>query len=121
MTQIRHYKEFDVYQKAYRAALKLHRLADKFPKSEYFGLADQVKRSSKSITVNFAEGFSRNLFSRAEFKRFLVMAVGSCDETKVWLDYAKDLGYILNEEHQELYLEYEEIGRMLYALWKKSF
>ena len=93
---MKHYRDFEVYRRAYQAALRLHKLTEGFPRSEQFGLAGQLRRSSKSITVNFAEGFSRNLFSKLEFKGFLVMAVGGCDETKVWL------------------------GKMLYALWKGS-
>ena len=56
--------------------------------------------------------------SKAEFKRFLLIAIGSCDETKVWLDFAKDLGYASQSLYKELYQEYEEIGKMLYSLWK---
>ena len=117
---MKHYRDFEVYQKAYKAALRLHKLTEKFPQSEQYGLTKQIRDSSKSVVVNFVEGFSRRLLSVAEFKRFLLISIGSCDETKVWLDFAKDLGYLVGRQYKEMIQEYEEIGKMLYGLWKRQ-
>ena len=53
-----------------------------------------MRRASKSICVNVAEGFAKQGYSVAEFKRFIQMSVGSADEMRVWCRYSHDLGYI---------------------------
>ena len=47
------------------------------PMIEQQALGDQMRRASKSICANIAEGFGRQKRSKAEFKRFLSMAIGS--------------------------------------------
>ncbi len=72
----------------------MHRASLEFPRIEQFALADQVRRASKSICANLAEGFGRQQQSKPEFRRFLMMALGSADEMQVWTMYCRDLGYI---------------------------
>jgi four helix bundle protein len=106
------YHRLDVYQKAYQLALEVHRMSLKFPKLEQYGLAQQVRGSSKSIPVNVAEGMGKQE-SPAEVKRFMRVAIGSCDETRVWLEFARDLGYLQPEQQAALAERYREVGRML--------
>ena len=87
-------EELDVFRRAYQVSLEIHRASLDFPRIEQFGLADQVRRASKSICANLAEGFGRQRLSKAEFRRFLVMAIGSADEMQVWALYRRDLGYV---------------------------
>ena len=61
---------------------------------EQAALADQLRRASKSICANLAEGFGKQAQSKAEFKRFILMSIGSADEMRVWIRYCVDLGYI---------------------------
>jgi four helix bundle protein len=91
---IRSFEDLEVYQRAYRLSLEIHKASLEFPKIEQFAMADQVRRASKSICANIAEGFSKQRQSAPEFKRFLMMALGSSDEMKVWISYCLDLGYI---------------------------
>ena len=79
-------------------------------------MADQIRRASKSICANLAEGFAKQRHSPAEFRRFVAMSAGSCDEMRVWLRYALDLGYIDQTSWQSWRDEYEEIARMLNGL-----
>ena len=65
-----------------------------YKRQEQFALADQVRRASKSVCANIAEGFARQRGSSADFHRFLVLALGSSDEMKVWLSFCADLGYL---------------------------
>ena len=74
--------DLDIYKISYKLAIKIHKLTLNFPNIEqYSGLADQLRRSSKSITANIVEGFGKNPYYKGEFKRMLVYAIGSCDET----------------------------------------
>ena len=111
------FDDLDVYRRAYKASLEIHRLSLGFPRIEQAVLADQMRRASKSICANIAEGFGRQRQSRAEYKRFLVMAIGSADEMQVWSRYAHDLGYIDAGRGAEWIEEYKSIARMLQGLY----
>ncbi len=79
-------------------------------------MGDQVRRASKSICANVAEGFAKQGSSAAEFKRYLLMATGSSDEMRVWARYCRDLGYIDQPTWQRWRDEYHEIAKMLQGL-----
>ena len=115
---VRSFEDLVVFQRAYRASLEIHKISLKFPKTEQYALADQIRRSSKSICANIAEGFSKQRQSSAEFKRFLTMAMASSDETKVWLKYCEDLEYMDFATAKKFQQEYVEISKMLNGLSK---
>ena len=109
------FENLEVFQRAYRVSLDVHRVSLEFPRAEQFGLAEQMRRASKSIPANLAEGYARRE-SQAEFNRFIRMAVGSADEMRVWLRYCLDLGYIDKQRWLEWKEEYVEIAKMLNGL-----
>src|SRR5581483_10902609 len=84
------FEDMEVFQRAYRISLDIHRASLKFPAVEQRALADQMRRASKSICANLAEGYGRQKGSKPEFIRFVRMAIGSSDEMRVWLRYARD-------------------------------
>ena len=87
VSKLSSFEDLEVFQRAYRVSLDLHRATLSFPKLEERVLADQIRRASKSICGNVAEGFGKQRRSSAEFKRYLLMAIGSADEMQVWLRY----------------------------------
>ena len=93
----------------------MHEASLSFPAIEQRALADQLRRASKSICANLAEGFGKQ-HSPAEFKRFVLMALGSSDEMRVWIRYGLDLGYIDRETWQAWRDEYQDISKMLQGL-----
>ena len=109
-------KDLAVFQRAYRLSLEIHRESLNFPPIEQRALGDQVRRASKSICANIAEGFAKQGSSAAEFKRFLRMAIGSSDEMRVWARYCLDLGYIDDATWTRWRDEYQEIAKMLQGL-----
>ena len=109
-------EDLEVFRRAYRLSLEVHRASLEFPRIEQFALADQVRRASKSICANLAEGFGRQQQSKPEFRRFLMMALGSADETQVWTMYCRDLGYIGTDMAERWQGEYREIALMLAGL-----
>ena len=117
---VRTFEDLEVFQRAYRLSLEVHRESLTFPKIDQRALGDQIRRASKSIPANIAEGFGKQRLSPAEFKRFLVMAIGSADEMRVWCRYSFDLGYIDEANWQQWRDEYQEIARMLQGLHSKS-
>ena len=112
---MRSYKDFEVYKRSYDLALRIHKLTLNFPDIEKHELSSQMRRASKSIPLNIGEGYGRRK-SSDDFKRFLTMSIGSCDEMKILIEFSSDLGYISKEIYSELIGEYEQIGKMLYGL-----
>ena len=116
MAGISSYKDFEVYKKAYLISLELHRFSLRISSLDQRSLGDQIRRSSKSVCANFAEGFAKQKYSNNEFKRYLIISLGSTNETIVWLDYCKDLGYMNENEYIGFTSSYEEVARMLQGL-----
>ena len=119
MDKPRAVEDLDVFKEAYRISLEVHRCSLNFPSIEQYALGDQVRRASKAICANLAEGFGRQAASRAEFKRFVMMAMGSADEMRIWCRYCLDLGCLDEATWQAWRQEYREIAKMLQALYRK--
>jgi four helix bundle protein len=106
------YKELNVFKKGFNQAVDIHRLTKRFPKEEQYSLIDQIRRSSRSVCVNIAEGF-RKIRYRAHFVAKMTDADMENTETQIWIDFSLAFGYITEAEHLELYRKSEEVGRML--------
>jgi four helix bundle protein len=98
--------------------LDISKLAKCFPGFEQFELARQLRRAARSIPANIVEGWAKRN-STAEFKRYLQVAIGSCDEVKLWLEMSKDEGYASEEVIGKLADRYNRVGAMLASLWKR--
>ena len=119
MNSIKSFEDLEVFQRAYKASLQIHNLSLQMPKQEQFnGIADQIRRASKGICANVAEGFGKQYLSKKEFLRYLTIAIGSANEMRVWLRYAYDLGYLEESNWTYLKQEYVEIAKMLSGLHK---
>ena len=111
------FRDLDVFRLAYGLSLEVHQASLGFPKIEQFGgIADQMRRSTKSICALVAEGSGRQRGSKAEFRRYVIMALGSADETQLWCQYAFDLGYIDAATLEHLLSGYTQVARQLQAL-----
>ncbi len=78
-----------------------------------------MQRASKGICANIAEGFAKQHKSKAEFKRFLTIALGSSEEMRVWVNFCHDLGHIDKKTFDQWHGEYLEISKMLFGLEKQ--
>jgi four helix bundle protein len=116
---IRHAKDLEVYKNAYSVSLEIHKASLLFPKLEQYALADQMRRSSKSICGNLAEGFAKQSHSKPEFARFISMALGSCSEVQTWITYAYDLEYITDTQMNDWLSKYASVFAMLIKLRDK--
>ena len=113
------FEDLKVFQKAYKLSLEIHAISLSFPKIEQFAIADQMRRSSKSICANIVEGYGRRSKSSQEFKRFLTIALGSSDEMRLWSQYCLDLGYVNADLVSSWKYSYQEISKMLQGLIQK--
>ena len=106
------FKDLKVYRLAYRLAMEIFQLSKSFPPEERYSLTDQIRRSSRSVPANIAEGYRKRQYTKA-FVNKMSDADGEATETQVWLHFSKDCGYIKAEDCQRLCEGYEEVGRML--------
>ena len=113
------HSDLQIYQRAYAISLDIYKVSKFFPKEERYAITDQLRRASSSICANIAEGYGRQLTSNADFKRFLVIAKGSCHEMDVWIDFCRDLDFISLDQSKVWKQEYTEISKMLFAFIKK--
>ena len=96
---------------------KVYALTSKEPLDRDWGLRDQIRRAAVSIPANIAEGYERN--SRMEFKRYLLIAKGSCGELRTHLNLVKLVHSPLIAEADLLISECIEISSMLQILFSR--
>ena len=114
------FEDLEVFKRAYALSLALHRASLDFPKIEqYGGIAGQLRRSSKAVCALIAEGAGRQRSSAVEFKRYLTMALGSIEETRLWCRYVVDLGYAEAKAGEGWREECRQVARMLQGLMSR--
>ena len=111
------FKKLKVWERSHRLTLDIYHDTMNFPKSEVYGLTSQIRRAASSIPANIAEGYGRG--SDSELIRFLNIALGSSTELEYHLLLAKDLGYLLQTNYDNLNAELMEIQKMLTAFSTK--
>jgi four helix bundle protein len=106
------FKALKVYQMAFAAAMDVYNITKTFPNEENYSLTDQIRRSSRSVCANLAEGYRKRIYTKL-FLLKLADSDGECSETIVWLDFAKECGFLTHDKHLDLNTRYDEIGRLL--------
>jgi len=107
------FEELEVWQRACRQCTATYEIFDGCKK---YSLKDQIERCSLSVPSNIAEGHERN--SKADFQRFLTIALGSNAEFQTQLYIARKLNLIDQTTFQNLINESKEISAMIRGLWK---
>jgi four helix bundle protein len=106
------YKDLLAFRKAFALAMKIFEISRRFPKDETYSLTDQIRRSSRSVCVNFAEAFRKRKYP-AYFLSKLSDSDAENSETDVWLDFAFSCKYINGLEYKELTDDQNEVGRLI--------
>jgi len=106
------FKDLVVYQKSFSLAMEIFHISKNFPKEEIYSLTGQIRRSSRSVCSNLAEGYRKRRYE-AHFISKISDADMENSETQVWLDFALACEYISQEINDDLINKSEEIGRML--------
>jgi four helix bundle protein len=112
---VRSAKELTVYVKSYNLAMRIFTLSKDFPPEERYALTSQIRRSSRSVSMNLREAWAKRRYP-AHFVSKLTDCDGENSETDTSLDFARDCGYITAEQHQALAQCCCEVGRMLGAM-----
>ena len=109
--------DLEVFKISYQMAMEIFQATRNFPKEERYSLTDQMVRSSRSVSANIAEGWGKRVYEN-EFKRQLIYSMGSLEETKVWLYFARDCSYVNNEVFGNLESKLDELGAKIYKLYE---
>jgi len=112
------YRDLDVFQRSYKLAVKIHKFSLGLVKERQFDIADQIRRASRSIPSNIAEGFGRSK-SKPDTINQLRTALGSNDEMLFNLEFMKDVDLLQIRDFQEFSDEYTIVGKELFGLIKK--
>ena len=105
-------KELEVYQASYELAMEIFELSKSFPSDEKYALTSQIRRSSRSVPMNLREAWSKRRYE-AHFISKLTDCDGEANETDTSLDFARDCGYITQEQYASLAAKCDSIRRML--------
>ena len=92
------FRQTSIYKKAFKQAMEIFELSKSFPKEEVYSLTDQIRRSSRSVCVNYAEGHRKR-----RYPAHFISKLSDCDmentETLVWLDFANACAYLRGETY----------------------
>lgn len=113
---MRRFEENAIWKDAIELSRIIYILSKKFPNDEKFGLTSQIKRSSNSVSANFAEGFGR--YSKNDKHHFYVIAHGSLLETKNFLYLAVALEFVDKAAIESAILHIEALEKQLNSLKK---
>lgn len=117
---IKSFRDLDVFKESYELMILIHKMALKLPTIEKHDLAAQIRRAAKSIPANIAEGWAKRTHEK-EFKKHLLIALGSVNEAEVHIETAKDLGYWKADFCEDLIKRYRNVAGKLVNLrrnWK---
>lgn len=119
--KIKSFTDLVTWREAHELVLTIYRITKDFPKEEQFGLTNQLRRATVSITSNIAEGFSRN--SQKEKIQFYRTSLGSLTEVQNQLLIARDVRYISISDFRIIAEKSIVVSKLLHGLLKsaKSF
>ena len=113
--EIRHFRDLIVYQRAFTVAMRIFNLTKSFPADEKYVLVDQIRRSSRSVCSNLAEGWRKRKY-QAVFKNKITDSMQEASESQCWVEFALACQYIDKALFDELDDEYEQIIAMLSSM-----
>jgi len=115
---IKSVKDLMIYHLAFELAMKIFELSKSFPREEIYSLTDQVRRSSRSVSINIREGYAKRKHEKV-FRNQLIDSLGSAEESRGWLEYAQSCKYISDNQFEDLDKRYAELGAMINSLIDK--
>ncbi len=114
MSNIRSYRDLEVWRQAMKLAETCYERTARFPSRETYGLARQIRRAGVSVASNIAEGHSRR--TRQAYLNHLSIALGSQSEVETQIELSRRLNFRSDQSAKEILGMAEQVGRMLHAL-----
>jgi len=108
------FRDLLVWQKAMVLATEVYRVTEHFPRTETYGLTNQLRRAVVAVPSDIAEGKGR--LSKREFVQMLSRARGSLFEVVTQIEIGKNLDYVGEPEFEQVSKHCAEVGRLLNGL-----
>lgn len=112
---IRHFRDLEVYRRAFDAAMRIFEITKHFQSEERYSMVDQMRRSSRSVCANLAEGWRKRRYL-AVFRNKVTDSMQEASETQCWLEFSLACKYIEESVFRELDDEYEQLIAMLNSM-----
>lgn len=106
------FQDLLAYKKGFDLAMHIFEVTKGFPKEEMYSLTDQIRRSSRSVTITISEAYRKREYPK-HFHSKLTDADSENSETQGWLEYALACKYINNDRFLELTNNSIEIGKLI--------
>ena len=110
------YRDLEAWQVGMTVVQRLYTVTSRFPGEERFGLTAQLRRAAVSMPSNVAEGWARR--SIRTYANHVSIALGSHAEVETCLEIARRLGFLEQQEFDELMPTLNSTGRLLSALYR---
>lgn len=115
---IKRAQDLNVYKLGFACAMEIYKITKTFPSDEVYGLTSQIRRSSRSVVSNLAEGWRKRSYKKV-FLNKISDSSQEASETQTWLQFAYECGYISHDVFKKLFNDYEHIFAMLNTMEKK--
>ena len=112
---IKHFRDLEVYRRAFAAAMEIFQITKSFPAEEKYSLVDQIRRASRSVCANLAEGWRKRKYV-AVFKNKVTDSMQEASETQCWSEFSLACRYIQRPVFDKLDNEYEQLISMLNSM-----
>jgi len=112
--KITNFTDLFAWQKSHKLVLDIYEITKKFPREEMYGLTNQIRRASVSVSSCIAEGFSRG--TSKDKTQFYRMSMGSLTEVQNQLLISKDLDYISKKEYEHSFELSVEVQKLIFGL-----
>ncbi len=106
------FQDLLAYKKSFDLAMQIFEVSKRFPKEETYSLIDQIRRSSRSVTVNISESYRKRKYPK-HFVSKLTYSDAENSEKQTWLEFSLACNYINEELFKELINKSEEVGKLI--------
>src|SRR5580765_1526558 len=108
------YRNLIVWKQGIELVTQCYSLTERFPRSELYGLTNQLRRAAVSIPANVAEGHCRR--ETKPFRHHVSIAIGSHGELETYFELSVRLGFLSREECNRAMKRCDSVGRLLSGL-----
>lgn len=109
------FRELKIWQRSIDLAESIYKITANFPAEEKFGLISQLRRCCVSVPSNISEGAGRA--TNKQFKYFLEISMGSCNELQTQLELSFRFNFISKETLDTLNDEILQIFKMILVFY----